>query len=178
MPLSDNIASTQSFGDGGGLKYQCWESCDNLWRFPADVAQCSPNAEDGTPTGAKDFSSARAAYLSSRTDTLYARARECEKRLRVFFGGRMACVQMGVCPPIYKISGGHTGGGTLPGGGLRRHGRRGRARASRPMANRRRCPCEGADWRKGPPVRGLTGAPPGWLRGPPVRGLTGAPPAG
>ncbi|MQL78644.1 hypothetical protein Taro_011077 [Colocasia esculenta] len=41
-----------------------------------------PNAEDGTPTGAKDFSSARAAYLSSRTDTLYARARECEKRLR------------------------------------------------------------------------------------------------
>ncbi|MQL80562.1 hypothetical protein Taro_013006 [Colocasia esculenta] len=59
-----------SFGDGGGLKYKRWESCDNLWRLPADVAQCSPNAEDGTPTGAKDFSSARAAYLSSRTDTL------------------------------------------------------------------------------------------------------------
>ncbi|MQL84960.1 hypothetical protein Taro_017481 [Colocasia esculenta] len=59
-----------SFGDSGGLKYKHWESCDNLWRLLADVAQCNPNAEDGTPTGAKDFSPARAAYLSSRTDTL------------------------------------------------------------------------------------------------------------
>ncbi|MQM23333.1 hypothetical protein Taro_056397 [Colocasia esculenta] len=70
VPLSDNIASTQSFGDGGGLKYKRWESCDNLWPLPADVAQCSPNAEDGTPMGSKDFSSARASYLSSRTVTL------------------------------------------------------------------------------------------------------------
>ncbi|MQL69833.1 hypothetical protein Taro_002108 [Colocasia esculenta] len=72
---------------------------------------------------------------------------------------------MGVYPPIYRISGGHTGGGTLPGGGLRRHGRRGRARVSRPMANRRRCPRERANWRRGPPVRALTGSPLGWWRG-------------
>ncbi|MQL84591.1 hypothetical protein Taro_017101 [Colocasia esculenta] len=73
----------------------------------------------------------------------------------------------------------------------RGHERRGRARESR-QTNRRRCPCEGADWRKGPPVRypdrrpswlaegaasqGPDWRPSCWLRGPPVRGLTGAPP--
>ncbi|MQL75181.1 hypothetical protein Taro_007554 [Colocasia esculenta] len=50
---------------------------DKVFVPPSDVAQCSPNAEDGTPTDAKDFSSERAAYLSSRTGVCTAVGQHC-----------------------------------------------------------------------------------------------------
>ncbi|MQL72948.1 hypothetical protein Taro_005290 [Colocasia esculenta] len=149
-----------SFYDTGGLKHGPRESCNNLWRlYAGEHRRARPRRQSAN--GCRRPFPTRAAYASS----VYLWAR---KRLV----GRIARSAMGVCPPIYRICGGHTGGGTLPGGGLAGTS----VEAGREPA---RVLEMGADWRRGPPVRGLIGGPPGWWRGVHRSGvLTGAPVAG
>ncbi|MQL83315.1 hypothetical protein Taro_015804, partial [Colocasia esculenta] len=87
------------------------ESYDNLWRLLTDEAQESLNEEDRTPKDAKDFVPSTCGLFK----LAHGRPLSAVVRVSVCFLHETGCVlAMGVCPPIYKFYGGHTGGGTRP----------------------------------------------------------------
>ncbi|MQL76135.1 hypothetical protein Taro_008513 [Colocasia esculenta] len=120
------VPRRMSFYDTGGLKHMPRRgSHNNLWRLYG-ASTGGPGHGDKAPTGVDTCSLCKLAHGPA----------EAEWRV----------LQMGVCPPIYRVRGGHTGGGTLPGRGVR--ARASRTGASAEAARQRGTDRQGCtDWR-------------------------------